>query len=54
MPSLEIDWSKRMATVNLTRAGIKARKPCDRVDTVDGAFEEMALLTSNMNWIAPL
>ena len=50
----KIDWSERMATVTLTRAEIKASKPYHRVDTVDGAFEEMALLTSNMNWIAPL
>ena len=50
----KIDWSERMATVKLTRAEIKASKRYHRRDTVDGAFEDMALLTSNMNWIAPL
>ena len=54
MPSLEIDWSDQIATVKLTRAEIKASKPYHRRDTVDGAFDDMALLTSNMNWIAPL
>ena len=49
-----IDWSERKANVNLTRAEIKANKPYQRSETVDGAYEDMAFLNNNMNWIAPL
>ena len=51
---IKIDWSERMATVDLTRAGVKASKPYRRSETVDGAYDDMSLLTTNMNWIAPL
>ena len=49
-----IDWSERKANVNLTRAEIKASKPYQRSETVDGAYDDMAFLSNNMNWIAPL
>ena len=50
----KIDWSERMATVDLTRSEVKASKPYRRSETVDGAYDDMSLLTTNMNWIAPL
>ena len=49
----KIDWGERMATVDLTRSGVKASKSYRRSETVDGAYDDMSLLTTNINWMAP-